>query len=217
MLKLKKGNKWNDWQQLGRKPLWMLSRSTKSLLTFTKVKRYKILSRVQAHIVSICFQSQDSLEVTQESADFASRQQCIFLLRWLPAYWLLSILCLPLQLLDSLQHTLMYKYTIIKYCLYFGYHYHYYTIFKTHWLMYKYKVLSVFQDMHEAAFFNPIKWSTWLYRKLGKRFFAKRTISSFSFLSSLSTSLSTNKRQLNPTPRQNTAQVKKARSVNLFV
>ena len=106
MLKLKKGNKWNDWQQLGRKPLWMLSRSTKSLLTFTKVKRYKILSRVQAHIVSICFQSQDSLEVTQESADFASRQQCILLLRWTPAYWLLSILCLPLQLLHNFQHTL---------------------------------------------------------------------------------------------------------------
>ena len=184
---------------------------------FTKVKRYKILPRGQAHIVSICFQSQDSLEVTQESADFASRQQCILLLRWTPAYWLLSILCLPLQLPDNLQHTLMYKYTTIKYCLYYGYHYHYYTIFNTHWLMYKYKVLCVFQDMHEAAFFNPIKWSTWLYRKLGKHFFAKRTISSFSFLSSSSTSLSTNKRRLNPTLRQNTAQMEKARSVNLFV
>ena len=192
----------------------MLLRSTKSLLTFAKVKRYKIISRGQAHIVSICFQSQDSLEVTQESADFASRQQCILLLRWTPAYWLLSVLCLPLQLPDNLQHTLMYKYTTIKYCLYYGYHYHYYTIFNTHWLTYKYKVLSVFQDMHEAAFFNLIKWSTWLYRKLGKHFFAKRTIS---FLSSSSTSLSTNKRRLNPTPRQNTAQIKRARSVNLFV
>ena len=117
---------------LALKPLWMLLRSTKSLLTFAKVKRYKIISRGQAHIVSICFQSQDSLEVTQESADFASRQQCILLLRWTPAYWQLSILCLPLQLLYNLQHTLMYKYTTIKYCLYYGYHYHHYTIFNTH-------------------------------------------------------------------------------------
>ena len=49
----------------------------------------------------------------------------------------LSILWIPLPLLHNLQHTL--------------------------WLMFKYKVLCVFQDMHEAAFLNPIKWSTWLY------------------------------------------------------
>ena len=113
----------------------MLLRSTKSLLTFTKVKRYKILSRGQAHIVSICFQSQ--LESRFIGSDPRIRRLCkqtavhtyaevdtslltiVYIMLSIATkqssthtdvqvynHKVLSILWIPLPLLHNLQHTL---------------------------------------------------------------------------------------------------------------